>query len=122
MRDDAAVKANWFEHSFAELRDENRDLPFMSAIVQKVIDERSLRPGCIGSIDDLGDTPTTDALLNAFIQADAAHEFLAFYIEELRDTHRCSRQEVFTCTRIAVDPEKGLHMCADCGDAYMHGF
>lgn len=22
----------------------------------------------------------------------------------------------------AVDPENGLHMCAECGNAYMHGF
>lgn len=34
----------------------------------------------------------------------------------------CSRQEPHPCDRPAVDPAKGLHMCAECGDAYMHGF
>ena len=26
------------------------------------------------------------------------------------------------CDRPAVDPSRGLHMCSEHGDAYMHGF
>lgn len=34
----------------------------------------------------------------------------------------CSRQDPNPCDRPAADPKNGLHMCAECGDAYMHGF
>ena len=35
----------------------------------------------------------------------------------------CSNQEEpHPCTRPAVDPARDLHMCNNCGDAYIHGF
>ncbi len=122
MRDDAAVRVHWDETSLPQLRAEYSDLPFDRALAQKLFDERSLLPGGIESLDELGENPTLDALLDAYLTDGSRHEFLAFYIEEARVAMRCSRQEPFPCNNIAVDPAKRLHMCEDCGDDYMHGF
>lgn len=122
MRDDAAVQVHWNETSLSELRANHPDLPFVAEVVKKLFSERTLAPGGIESLDDLGESPTVDALLDSYLGDETRHEFLAFYIEELRSGHRCSRQEPNPCNDIAADPANGLHMCAECGDAYMHGF
>jgi hypothetical protein len=34
----------------------------------------------------------------------------------------CSFKEERGCNRPAVDPKRNLHMCNECGTAYMYGF